>query len=383
MIANEPSDLLDRLLGGDPPVSDRPSRLTDLLGDRKVVVYGCGDGFITFSVFVLQKFGLHPEVLLDTKFDVPTVVDGVAAMSPNDYRPSSELREEAVVIITVGKRRFHPEIFACLKGLGFERIILATDIYEYHLSHAPRGFELQGPQYFREREEHIRAAYALLADDHSKEVFVQVLHTHIAQMPLEIRHLPLEEQYFPYDVILNRGVARVVNCGSYDGDTVRQLHSRFGKIEALACFEPDLANFAHLSSYILKHAGELADAVMAFPCGVWGDESQLRFGGGQRINSSICDDGEVVIQCVALDHVIPDFRPTFINMDVEGAELNALKGGVGLIKHHRPDLAICVYHHPEHLWEILLYLNSLNLGYCFYLRNHTGFPAETVLYATC
>ena len=377
-----PDALLERLLTEDPPAPTQPCRLADLIGESKLVVYGCGDGLITFSVFVMDKYGLRPEVLLDTRYTEPTTLDGIPAMAPTDYRPASELTETAVAVITVGKTRYHPEIFASLRALGFRRIVLAMDIYEYHLSHAPRGFERLGPAYFRERAADIRAAYALLADEHSREVFTQVLHTHIARMPLPIRHEPLEEQYFPRDVALTRGVARLINCGAYDGDTVRQLHARHGKIETLICFEPDAGNFARLSDYLADHAGRLADTVMAFPCGVWRDGSQLRFGGGQRINSSICADGDVVIQCVALDHVIPDFHPTYINMDVEGAEADALRGAAGLIRRDRPDLGICVYHRPEHLWEIASYLHALNPDYHFHLRNYTGFPAETVLYAT-
>lgn len=379
---SKPDQLLDHLLSESLPPPDKPCRLADLIGGRKVVVYGCGDGLITFSVFVLDKYDIRPEVLLDTKFREPTEVDGIPAMAPTDYRPPTELRDEAVAVITIGKRRFHPEIVACLNELGFKHIILATDIYEYHLSHAPRGFEQLGQPFFQAQADGIRAAYALLADAHSQEVFLQVLHTHVARMPVPIRHEALDDQYFPRDVPLRRGVARTVNCGAYDGDTVRQLHARHGKIEMLVCFEPDLANFARLSAYLAEQSGTLADSVMAFPCGVWRGEEQLRFGGGQRINSSIHENGDVVIQCVALDHVIPDFRPTFINMDIEGAEVEALHGAAELIRRHQPDLGICVYHRPEHLWDIALYLNRLNQDYRFYLRNYTGFPAETVLYAT-
>lgn len=377
-----PDALLARLLSEDPPPPAHPCRLAELVGERKLVVYGCGDGLITFSVFVLEKFDLRPEVLLDTRFAEPTTLDGIPAMAPADYRPTRELLDDAVAVITVGKTRYHADIIATLRALGFQRIVLAMDIYEYHLSHAPRGFEQLGPAYFRDRAADIRAAYALLADDASCEVFTQVLHTHVARMPLPIRHEPLADQYFPRDLSLGRGVSRLINCGAYDGDTVRQLHARHGRIDALVCFEPDAGNFSRLSAYLTDHAGQLADTVMAFPCGVWSDDRQLRFGGGQRINSSVKEDGDVVIQCIALDHVIPDFRPTYINMDVEGAEPDALRGAAGLIRRDCPDLGICVYHRPEHLWEIALYLHALQPEYRFHLRNYTGFPAETVLYAT-
>ena len=122
--------------------------------------------------------------------------------------------------------------------------------------------------------------------------------------------------------------------------------------------------------------------MILYPCGVYSSETQLRFTGSKRINSMISYMGESVIQGVALDHVLPGFRPDFINMDVEGAELEALMGAETLIRESRPDLAICVYHSPAHVWEIPLFINSLGLGYEFYLRNYTSYSSETVLYAT-
>ena len=58
-------------------------------------------------------------------------------------------------------------------------------------------------------------------------------------------------------------------------------------------------------STIHKKQKEIAQSVIAFPCGVFSHETQLHFSGGNRINSMISDKGESVIQCVALDHVIP------------------------------------------------------------------------------
>lgn len=69
-------------------------------------------------------------------------------------------------------------------------------------------------------------------------------------------------------------------------------------------------------------------------------------------------------------------------MDIEGAELEALKGAKKLIKEHKPDLAIFIYHAPNYIWNIPLWLESLHLGYKLYLGNYASFTNETELYAT-
>ena len=72
---------------------------------------------------------------------------------------------------------------------------------------------------------------------------------------------------------------------------------------------------------------------------------------------------------------------TFIKMDIEGAELNALYGSKEIIKKYVPKLAVCVYHKTEHLWEIPFFIKSLNPNYKIYLRHHSLDEHETVCYA--
>jgi hypothetical protein len=72
----------------------------------------------------------------------------------------------------------------------------------------------------------------------------------------------------------------------------------------------------------------------------------------------------------------------FIKMDIEGSELEALKGAKNTIKNQKPRLAISVYHKPEDIFEIPLYLKELVPAYKFYLRHDCLVNlTETVLYA--
>lgn len=353
----------------------------DLFSNKKIILYGAGDGSITFSVFVIRKYGFEVYAVLDRKFKSGDTHLGVPAFSPLEYKPTSEEKENAVVVVTVGKKEYHEEIFYCLRKLGFKNVILSTDIYEYHLLHPATELEKKGFKYYLDNKKKIMACLDLFADDLSREIFTRIIQTHMQRKPIHIPSHALEEQYFPKDINLSKGYSRFINCGAYNGNTVLQLNTLVGKVDEIACFEPDLENFELLKQYLCIKQNEIARSVIAFPCGVFSHETQVHFA-NNKMNSMISEEGESFIQCVALDHVIPGFKPTFISMDVEGVELEALKGAEMLIKENKPDLGVCVYHAPNHIWDIPLFIESLHLGYKFFLRNYTSFVSETVFYAT-
>ena len=68
-------------------------------------------------------------------------------------------------------------------------------------------------------------------------------------------------------------------------------------------------------------------------------------------------------------------------MNIEGAELEALRGAASTIRRFLPKLAIAAYHRPSDLWEIAKVVDEIAPGYNMYLRQHCGGVVETVLYA--
>ena len=82
-----------------------------------------------------------------------------------------------------------------------------------------------------------------------------------------------------------------------------------------------------------------------------------------------------------IDDVVGKDNVTFIKMDIEGSELEALRGASKTIQEHSPKLAISVYHKPEDIIDIPLFISEINSGYKFYLRHYTNWSVDTVLYA--
>jgi FkbM family methyltransferase len=109
------------------------------------------------------------------------------------------------------------------------------------------------------------------------------------------------------------------------------------------------------------------------------------WGPGSRVTDDIdkYHSWEGMVETVTIDETLALLglnRVDFIKMDIEGAELDALKGAEASIRAHRPKLAISLYHKPDDFETIPRYLAGLNLGYRFYLDHHTIYQNETVLF---
>ena len=208
-----------------------------------------------------------------------------------------------------------------------------------------------------------------LEDEKSKELYYKSIKNFLFLKNEKIPYEPLTKQYFPEDIKLSKGYDVFIDCGAYIGDTIQQLIKYYGKINTLICFEPNIENYNKLQIYLQKNSDNIADTILALPCAVYNKEKFFRFKNA-GVRSSIVNsekEGDERVFSVILDKVLCNFKPTFIKMDIEGSELAALKGARRIIKKYKPDLAICVYHHPTHFWKIPLYLKKLVPEYKLYL----------------
>ena len=71
----------------------------------------------------------------------------------------------------------------------------------------------------------------------------------------------------------------------------------------------------------------------------------------------------------------------FIKMDIEGAELPAIRGAKETIKTDRPQLAISIYHSNDDFVNIPQYLANELENYTLRLGHYSYNHCETVLYA--
>ena len=196
--------------------------------------------------------------------------------------------------------------------------------------------------------------------------------------------LPVSEgissQYFPLTLKgwLKFDYINLIDCGAFDGNTILPLIQQ-KRLRNFIAFEPDPANFEKLSKIDFEGAPFLEGGIL-IPCGVWSACIQLRFSGNEGEGSRIDGNGSNIIQCSSIDSTAVGFKPNFIKMDIEGAEIEALKGAQLCISKYKPNLAIAVYHSPNDLIEIPQLIEKIHPGYRMFLRQHGECALETVLY---
>lgn len=170
-----------------------------------------------------------------------------------------------------------------------------------------------------------------------------------------------------------------VDGGTFDGDTIRLFIERMeGKFNKIYGFEPDTATFQKLVENFKKES-----RVIPLNKGLYSHSTILHFDNAGTRGSILTENNikGIEVPVMSIDELLGSERVTYIKMNIEGAEIPALKGAKQAIQKWGPKLAISVYHRPSDLWEIPLLVRSLREDYDLYLRQHDGGVIESVLYA--
>ena len=348
---------------------------------NKLVLFGVGN-MGRRVLACLRQDGIEPLALSDNQKDSwGKTIDGLPVLPPEEAVRRHGCEAAFVVTIYNGHHSF-PDTRRQLLSLGCARVISVVPLrWKYHETFLP---------YFRDDLPHkvllqvaaIREAFHVWSDEASRREFVaQVcwrLHGHFDVLgnPLLVR------EYFPEDLFQFTSDEFFVDVGAYDGDTVKEFIGIQGTgFRRVLAIEPDPENFRTLSDYLSNLPACVRGKIEAIPAAVGDRTCRLRFAAGEGVSSAVSSCGMIEVDCIRLDDLLREQRPTYIKMDIEGAEPEAIDGCRRVLCEDRPLLAACVYHAQDHLWRIPLAISRISPRYRFFLRCYMPECWDTVCYA--
>ena len=388
-------------------------------GNVPIVLFGVGAvGRVLCQV--LQLHGVQPEYFCDNnQAEIGRCYHGVPVIS------FSDLKERCVKhLILIASNKYEIEMRQQLLEHGFQpdKLIPISHIGKPELLELGHYYRCEdytkNPKHsltledLQQQEDRLAAAYDLLADQKSKDLFIARLSFFTSKIDFfrfsnyinnfsELNESereafpfyvsPEDYGYFNNDVVHLKDGEVMVDGGAYNGlsaatfaKTCENKNISYKKIYS---FEPDAGNFKLLKT----NTANLHD-VECIQKGLWSYATILTF-----LSASACDPGAVIASCsdkqlganaikteiptISIDEQFPDEGVTFIKMDVEGAEMEALDGAKNVIKRCQPTLAISAYHKHSDIFELPLLIHKLYPVYKFYLRHYSYTIFDMVLFA--
>lgn len=351
---------------------------------QDIAIYGAGGNGIKFYN-ALKKDGYNIVFFIDS-YSNEQEYDGIKI-----YRPDDAPQKDIQVLVSV----------SCYSHMIANQLKKQAYLSCYDFNQCIKKFPVILNAFFssknllkRKQEtkaelEQITKLGSMLKDEISKLALEKVVAFRLNPSSETYIENDWKVQYFSDDLPLVtafREPISMLDCGAYIGDTLPIALDFFKtnemNVNLISLFEPNLDNNLLLQKTIEK-LNSPDYLIMNYPCGVWSKNTTLNFKLGADASHIVNESSEnsTQLQVVGLDAVAYGSQPNFIKMDIEGAEIDALKGAEKIIKKYTPVLAISVYHLTSHLWEAAFLINQINPNYHYYLRTHGDLGNEIVLYA--
>lgn len=341
---------------------EKIEKLTAEFINKPVILYGAG----TLSTFVmdhLERHNIKVECFCDTfrpGVHKPTGLPIISAEQlKEDYSDAivvvtSELHGNSI-LSTLAKLEYHGKIYTFDELLGFYTI--SFEEFEPHIN----GYEW---------------AYNYYSDATSKKIVIDSIKTRLLGMSMTKSE---NAQYFEPSICPLTEHEIFVDGGCFIGDTAEEFIRQVkGKYDYIYGFEPDENN-------IKKALANLAEFenVEVLNGGLWHMTNNYKFVSGAFGNSKFSEEGDILMNTYSIDEFFADKqeKPTFIKMDIEGAEMLALDGASNILKINKPKLAICVYHAIEDMYSLPQRILHHNSDYKLTLRHYSNWYAESVCFA--
>ena len=343
------------------------------LNSTDIIVLCGGGGALCWYCRFLDSNSVRPNYIIDKgcshgeKFGIPIVT--------YEFIMNEIMLQDCKFVITAPKYR--EEIIENIKGFYGDVKVYSFEAEIYYMFLRDiNGYR----NYLLSNYSELVWLYEVLEDEKSRETFISIIKGRISGEQKYFADCMTPDQYFPEDIISLTSNEIIVEAGSNDGKTLLDIINKSaGLYDRIYCFEPDKECINRLEKIVSDNRSIylIRKGVGEKNCKVF-FKTDSEYGASHIVENQ---DYDYSIDITSMDEELGELDVTYIKMDIEGMELECLKGAINIITRCKPKLAICVYHKKEDIIEIPRLIMSLNSEYKLYLRHHNWGATETVLYA--
>lgn len=351
-------------------------------GNRPLVLYGAGNlGKLARSHLdvVGQAIAFVVDANAATYQNDPDW-KGLAVRRPEEVSPA--VRRDALLAVSIANSAFVP-LRDHLADMGWEAIVPFYDLAESYRDLHPLSNGWFAQPLSASELDAGTEVLSRWADDASRAHHLRFAAWRLAREEWDFADaavVPGNRFFIPEIVSVLARQERFLDLGAHHGTvTARLLQECGGAIARAWLVEPDALNRAVLQAWGdgldagMRTRLDIADLVVGVR------SETVRFHSGLGYASQIAVTGQDERTCTTLDAMNID--PTFIKLHLEGAELDALKGALGTIRHYRPLVVATVYHNDDGLVRTPLWLMRNLEDYRFLMRTHSWCGTGAVIYA--
>lgn len=331
--------------------------------DRPIILYGMGNGadkvLALFDRYNIKCSGImaSDDFVRGQQYRGYTV---------NKLSYFEENLDNFIIAITFGTQI--PEVMEHIKKISKKHTVIVPNVPVF-------GNSVFDNDFLKNNSEKIEYAYTLLKDKRSQQVFEYAIKFYYSGKLEYLWNITDEKDEIFKNIINLSSTENYIDLGAYRGDTIAELISYGGGYNKIIAFEPDPKTYRKLTQYTSN-----MENVTTYQKTIWKDNRTLFFNNKGGRNSTI-DNRGTATEAVNIDTLADNFDVTYIKMDVEGAEKQAIAGAINTLQKFKPKLNIAAYHTFEDLFELILLVHSINPEYEFYLRHHPYIPLwDTNLY---
>ncbi len=332
---------------------------------KPIVLYGMGNGADKI-IYALESFGITFEgVFASDGFVRNKLFHGHKISTYNELKQKFG---DMIVLLCFGSSRL--EVIENVLKISAEQELYAPEVPVI-------SGGLFTSEFYSKNKSDFDFVYNRLADEQSKKTFESLIKYKISGKIEYLLSCEVSEDE-PYKSFLGLGKNEsFLDLGAYRGDTVVDFIKRQGQYQSIIAVEPDKKNFKKLVESVKGLSN-----IKTLNVGI-GEFCEIKGFGMRSGRNSSTEGANTRIEFLSVDKIAETERISFIKADIEGQEIEALKGAHNTIKNLKPKMQIACYHKTDDLITIPKQVFTARDDYKLYIRHFRSLPAWDTNFYFC